>query len=182
MLHFRLHGGGARRLAPLWSLREGRRALLSNTVGFWQGRGFLLLFFHRDKIDVGSSATLCRRLSRRWRGSSVLSISGSLGKLLLLGLRKYSRRLVRREGRFVTRRARMAQGRSVRILYWLWLMRFVCVKLMLRPSVNTCRVMDIVMSLPSIVGICKFCVVSPGFIPRVLSVMVHRCRLTTGIG
>lgn len=183
MLHFRLHGGGARGLASLWGLREGCRARFRSRVRFRQGRRRLLLFLlHWDKIDVRGSAAFHNHLSGRWCRSSILCFPGSLGKWLLIGLGKYSWCLVGREGRFVARRTRVAQGRSVRELNWLRLMGFVSTKLMLRPSENTHRVMDIVMSWPTVVGICKFSFMSPGFVPTVLPKVVHGCCLTTRIG
>lgn len=182
MLHFGLHGGGARGLASLWSLREGCCARFRNRVRIGQGRRLLLFLLHWDKIDVSGSAAFHNHLSGRWCRSSVLCFPGSLGKLLFIRLGKYSWCLVGREGRFVARRTRVAQGRSVRELNWLLLMGFVCTKLMLRPSVNTCRVMNIVMSRSTVVGVCKFCFVSPGFVPTVLPKMIHRRCLTTRIG
>lgn len=101
MLHLSLHGGGARGLAPLWSLREGRCARFRNRVRVGQGWRLLWFLLHWDKIDARGSAAFHNHLSGRWRRSPVLCLPGSLGIRLLLGLGKNSWCLVRGEGRFI---------------------------------------------------------------------------------
>lgn len=181
MLHFRLHGGGARGLAPLRGLREGRSARLRSRVRIWQGRRFLRFLLHRHEIDVRGSAAFHNHLGRRRRRSPVLRLPGSLGKLLLLGLGEHGWCLVGREGRLVTRRTRVAEGRSVRELDRLLRMGFERAELMLRPSEDTRRVVNVVVSRPAVVGIRKFGFVSPGFVPTVLPEVVDRRRLPAGI-
>lgn len=182
MLHFRLHGGGARGFTPLWSLREGCCAWFRNRVRVGQGRRLLRFLLHWNKIDAWGSTAFHNHLGGRWSRSPVLCLPGSLGKRLLIRLGKYSWCLVGREGRFIARRTRVAQGRSVRELNWLLLMGFECTKLMLRASEHPRRVVHVVVSRATVVRIRKFRLVPPGLVPTVLPKMVHRRCLTAGVG
>lgn len=70
----------------------------------------------------------------------------------------------------------------MRELNWLLLMGFEGTKLMLCASEHPSRVVHVVVSGATVVRIRKFRLVPPGFVATVLPKVVHRGRLSAGVG